>query len=58
MRVLRYYGLVDSLMKKGAIEIEGARFLNHDDGELLYGRKTTDLSKKAVDPFWCVFLWG
>jgi hypothetical protein len=58
MRVLRYYGLVDSLMKKGAIEIEGVRFLNYKDGEVLYRRKIIYSSKKVVDPLWYVSLWG
>lgn len=52
MKVLRHLGLADSLMRKGAIQLEGLRYLNYNDGDLLYQKQGGDMTKEYGDPWW------
>jgi salicylate hydroxylase len=54
MKVLRQLGLADSLIRKGAIKLEGLRYLNYDDGEVLYRKQGGDMAREYGDPWWCV----
>jgi hypothetical protein len=51
-KVLKHFGLLDTLVAKGAIQLDGIRFLSYDDGEQLLATRGCDQMVKDFGAPW------